>query len=268
MFGKLIPCGGGKPISLTKRSVLLGPRRDGEQTSHLCELKFVDGSWMLEVFDTTNQVLVNGSASPMSILESGDLLTIGRRRFLIHYDEFRAASPSEILEREQQRPQEATPHPSEKTEGRPRQGAQALGVLVPLGGGRAHTLWKPVVTVGRSRDCELTIRESTVSARHCVFRLVEGYWQVEDTNSRNGLRVAGVRCKRAWIYAGDELTLGETRPRFRLDYKPQGPAPAPITDGDAEEFQRSLSEMAGIDVPTDMKNLPEKRTQRWNVQDR
>ena len=103
--------------------------------------------------------------------------------------------------------------------------SELLGRLVPLGGGADHPLMKPNVLVGRQPPCDIVLRVGTVSSKHCTLELTEGYWQVQDLGSRNGVRLDSVRCDQAWIFPESRLSIADQR--FRLDYTPQGESPVP-----------------------------------------
>src|SRR5262249_23729531 len=70
-----------------------------------------------------------------------------------------------------------------------------FGELLPCGGGDPIPLRKHVLVVGRGGDCDIVLRVSVVSARHCQLELIEGHWHVRDLDSRHGIRVNGVACK-------------------------------------------------------------------------
>lgn len=102
---------------------------------------------------------------------------------------------------------------------------ELLGRLVPLGGGPDHPLMKPKILVGRQPPCDIVLRVGTVSSQHCTLELTEGYWQVKDLGSRNGIRLDSVRCDQAWIFPDSRLSIADQR--FRLDYTPEGEPPIP-----------------------------------------
>lgn len=103
--------------------------------------------------------------------------------------------------------------------------SELLGRLVPLGGGADHPLMKPIVLVGRQPPCDIVLRVSTISSKHCTLELTEGYWQVKDLGSRNGVRLDSVRCDQAWVFPESRLSIADQR--FRLDYTPDGLPPVP-----------------------------------------
>ncbi len=102
---------------------------------------------------------------------------------------------------------------------------ELLGRLVPLGGGADYPLVKRKVTVGRLPPCDVILRVKTVSSKHCALELIEGYWQVTDLGSHNGVRLDSVRCPQAWVFPDSRLSVADQR--FRLDYTPEGEPPTP-----------------------------------------
>ena len=67
------------------------------------------------------------------------------------------------------------------------------GELVPMGGGDPIPLLKKTLLVGRREGCDIVLRFSNVSAHHCQLSVDAGYWYVQDKNSRNGVKVNGLR---------------------------------------------------------------------------
>jgi predicted component of type VI protein secretion system len=116
-----------------------------------------------------------------------------------------------------------------------------LGELIPTGGGDPIPLLKPKLLIGRRDECDITLRFPNVSSHHCELELVDGYWQVRDLNSSNGIKVNGVRCPQNWLLPGDEVSVAKHK--FEVKYTAVGPAPAPM---DAFDPTVSLLEKAGM----------------------
>lgn len=115
--------------------------------------------------------------------------------------------------------------PATKSDDAPSPLSELLGRLVPLGGGADYPLTKPKILVGRQPPCDIVLRVGTVSSKHCTLELTEGYWQVKDLGSRNGIRIDSVRCDQAWVLPESRLSIADQR--FRLDYVPKGEPPMP-----------------------------------------
>jgi hypothetical protein len=95
----------------------------------------------------------------------------------------------------------------------PRDGARALLV----GEGRRSVLSGDLVTIGRSRECEVMLADPNVSRKHAEVRREGGRWVVADLGSTNGIKVNGRRVDRAQLEPGDRITLGLTELTFELD---------------------------------------------------
>ncbi len=64
--------------------------------------------------------------------------------------------------------------------------------------------------LGRAEGCELVIKNSTVSRRHCriYYSYSEGCWYIEDLKSKNGIIINGERVDRFAIKAPVNLFIG------------------------------------------------------------
>lgn len=92
-----------------------------------------------------------------------------------------------------------------------RQGTAALVLRVFRGGEpeRAYELSGTRLVAGRSRDCDITLDDSTVSRRHAAFIDRGGEWWVVDLDSTNGTRVNGAETGERRLRTGDRVELGE-----------------------------------------------------------
>ena len=65
------------------------------------------------------------------------------------------------------------------------------------------------VILGRSRHCDVVLRDPSVSRRHLELRMLEhGQWIALDLGTTNGTWFLGRRVGRVVVGAGDELLLG------------------------------------------------------------
>jgi pSer/pThr/pTyr-binding forkhead associated (FHA) protein len=122
------------------------------------------------------------------------------------------------------------------------------GELVPVGGGDPIPLLKKSLLVGRRESCDVVLRFSNVSAHHCQLTVTGGYWHVRDLNSRNGVKVNGVRVTEKRIDPGDMISVAKHK--YELKYSPVelgavGPPPPDVPEQDV--FSKSLLERAGLE---------------------
>lgn len=114
-----------------------------------------------------------------------------------------------------------------------------LGKLEPLAGGAAIALLDPVLHIGRDRKCEIRIKHSGVSATHCVLIYEDGYWQIRDMQSTNGVTVNGERVERRVLMPGDHIAI--SRHKYAIEYEPVGMPPH-----DPGLTSQTLLEKAGL----------------------
>ena len=74
--------------------------------------------------------------------------------------------------------------------------------------GREFPISKPVITIGRARSNDITIRDELISRTHVRLRVAENGLIVEDTGSKNGTMVNSRRIDRTVLRDGDIVTLG------------------------------------------------------------
>jgi hypothetical protein len=66
-------------------------------------------------------------------------------------------------------------------------------------------------TIGRSRDCDVVLEDSSVSRRHAELSPAGPDWTIEDLGSTNGVRVNGVTIEGAYrLGSGDRIEMGST----------------------------------------------------------
>jgi len=137
------------------------------------------------------------------------------------------------------------------------------GELVPTGGGDNIPLYKVELIVGRREDCDIVLRFSNVSARHCRLVLSDGYWYVQDMQSTNGVKVNGLRVEDRRIDPGVRLSI--SRHEYRISYTPQqlgatGNVPPDSLDHDI--FSKSLLERAGLQNPSALRRMSDQRSRQ------
>ena len=92
MLGELIPVGGGDPIPLFKKELLVGRRenvdivlRFSNVSSHHCQLECHDGYWYVRDLGSKNGVRVNNTKVQEHLLKPGDELRIAKHKFRVEY---------------------------------------------------------------------------------------------------------------------------------------------------------------------------------------
>ena len=116
-----------------------------------------------------------------------------------------------------------------------------LGELVPIGGGDSIPLLESKIVVGRRSRCDIVLSFPNVSSQHCELEYINGYWQIRDLGSRNGIKVNGERCDQKWLHPGDQVSIAKNH--FEIEYEPIGDAPPE----DDNPFEMSLMEKAGLE---------------------
>src|SRR5262245_59182231 len=94
MFGELVPQGGGDPIPLLKKKLLVGRRREScdialefpNVSSRHCELELVDAYWLVRDLGSSNGTKVNGVRVRSKWVLPGDELAVAKHRFKIDYN--------------------------------------------------------------------------------------------------------------------------------------------------------------------------------------
>ena len=137
------------------------------------------------------------------------------------------------------------------------------GELVPTGGGDNIPLYKQELIVGRREDCDIVLRFSNVSARHCRLVLSNGYWYVQDMQSTNGVKVNGLRVEDRRVDPGVRISI--SKHEYRLHYNPQslgatGTLPPDSLNHDI--FSKSLLERAGLQNMEAFRRVAEARERR------
>ncbi|MDC0935526.1 FHA domain-containing protein [Pirellulales bacterium] len=145
------------------------------------------------------------------------------------------------------------------------------GELFPLGGGDPIPLLKKQLLIGRRESCDIVLRFANVSAHHCRLFVNGGYWYVRDQNSRNGVKVNGLRVQEKRLDPGD--TLSVAKHNYEVQYSPAeigAVGPPPADDVPAEIMTESLLSRAGLQSAkamgaSDRRN--ERSTTRYDVLD-
>jgi hypothetical protein len=99
----------------------------------------------------------------------------------------------------------------ERTAARPR--SKALLIV----SGRRLLVPPRGAAIGRSRDCDVVLEDSSVSRRHAELRPEGTAWTIEDLGSTNGVRVNGLAVHGAHeLRSGDRIEMGSTEILFEV----------------------------------------------------
>lgn len=121
------------------------------------------------------------------------------------------------------------------------------GELIPQGGGDPIPLLKKQLLIGRRESCDIVLRFANVSAHHCRLMLNAGYWYVRDMQSRNGVKINGVRVQEKRVDPGDILSVAKHD--YEVLYTPAelgAVGPPPPDDMPNEIMNESLLARAGL----------------------
>lgn len=93
MYGELLPVGGGDPIPLLKKSLLVGRRetcdivlRFGNVSGNHCQLSVENGYWYVQDLNSQNGTKVNGSRITRKRLDPGATLAVAKHKYELRYN--------------------------------------------------------------------------------------------------------------------------------------------------------------------------------------
>jgi len=122
------------------------------------------------------------------------------------------------------------------------------GELIPLGGGDTIPLLKKHLLVGRRESCDIVLRFANVSAHHCELTVDGGYLYIRDLQSRNGVKVNGIRVQQKRLDPGDHVSIAKHK--YEVRYSPAelgAVGPPPADDMTREVMKESLLARAGLE---------------------
>jgi predicted component of type VI protein secretion system len=71
------------------------------------------------------------------------------------------------------------------------------------------------VTIGRSPECGIQVRDALLSRQHCRLEPIGSTWVLTDLNSRNGTLIHGERITQHVLEEGEVIRIGRVRLCFR-----------------------------------------------------
>lgn len=78
-----------------------------------------------------------------------------------------------------------------------------------LKGTRVVQVKKDEWTIGRAKNCNIVINDSSVSGQHATLSKLNGYFKVKDNNSKNGTFINGLKVGSDTCNTNDTLKFGE-----------------------------------------------------------
>ena len=113
-----------------------------------------------------------------------------------------------------------------------------------LSGEEVHDLALGKLTLGRSRKCDVSVSDPSVSRKHVSLTVGSGRVRLEDLGSSNGTFVNGRRVEREIeLHHGDRLRLGDANLLVEIQPRPGRPsaAPPPLRPAEVETEVSSVS---------------------------
>lgn len=80
----------------------------------------------------------------------------------------------------------------------------------PNGVEKAFPMRSITVTIGRSDQCEIAVKDSSMSGKHAEISKINGEIRVKDLGSANGIWLNGERVEDVELFDGDVLRCGQT----------------------------------------------------------
>lgn len=77
-----------------------------------------------------------------------------------------------------------------------------------------YAITKPMLTIGRSLNCDINILAHNVSRVHATIQRNDSEIVIKDQSSTNGVFVNAIRVTSKALTDGDEITIGDTQFRF------------------------------------------------------
>jgi predicted component of type VI protein secretion system len=88
-------------------------------------------------------------------------------------------------------------------------------------------------TLGRAPECDVVLRDRSISRKHAVLVRQGTSWFVQDLGSTNGVSKDGKRAERIELHDGDEFKLGDLPLRLKVGGAPLGEGIEFALDGPA-----------------------------------
>jgi len=120
------------------------------------------------------------------------------------------------------------------------------GELKPVGGGDPIPLIRDVITIGRRESCDVCLHFPNVSGQHCQLTYTDGHWIIRDLDSKNGVKVNGVRVQKKVLHPNDVVSIAKKK--FMIDYiPPVNQRIEEMLEDEENVFDQPLLQRAGLE---------------------
>jgi pSer/pThr/pTyr-binding forkhead associated (FHA) protein len=121
------------------------------------------------------------------------------------------------------------------------------------------------LTIGRSPECDVSVRDILLSRRHCAIEPFGSYWVIADLGSKNGTWLRGHAITRHVLAEGEVLRIGKIQLCFRAGaYIPAPPSEAKPTGARAADPKEALAgTVAGFRFEENPKDLDQEVVQKF-----
>lgn len=122
-----------------------------------------------------------------------------------------------LAEKEAKEAQEAAENAADEKTVVVRHPRPTLARLQEVDGEHGWEITQPLVTIGRNKDNDICIKDSSVSSHHCAVKYQRGgTWIISDLGSANGIFIRNRIEQEAELHDGDIFQLGRVSLRFTL----------------------------------------------------
>ena len=135
-------------------------------------------------------------------------------------------------------------------------------------------LKRSVLLIGRHPECDVRIKLTSISRRHCCLAQVDDTMIVRDLGSRHGVWVNGRRVEERVLKAGDQLAIGPKIFIVRVfefdhDLMPANGSPGDISDSDSDvEFDEiQVDDHQAVQLPSQSSGPPQAPFVQGFIQD-
>lgn len=221
---------GAHPFMLRKELTLFGREVDNDIvlnderiSRHHSEIRLDRGVAVLTDYVSMNGTLLNKQPVTQPVpLKVGDIVEMGMRRYV-----FSALDGAPVADEDDTSRMPGANGATHRQTIPPSSSPALIGLNDEVAG-RLWELLEPVITIGRDRNCQIQLPDTTVSRRHAqIVRQTDGYY-ASDLESENGTRVNvdDLKAPRR-LRHGDLLYLGKFALRFVAMPPPADGPPLP-----------------------------------------